>query len=97
MFDWWIALASAPKPLFMTFPFGIVADFRPVFDKDDGVLRFALLDKYVNGGTAASRAAAIADIERIRRLPMSAWRWATRSSSTGSTAGTAKATRSAST
>ncbi len=40
-----------------------------MFDKDDGVLRFALLDKYVNGGTAASRAAAIADIERIRRLP----------------------------
>jgi hypothetical protein len=69
VFDWWIELASAAKPLFMTFPFGIVADFRPVFDHDDGVLRFALLDKYVNGGTAASRAAAIADIERIRRLP----------------------------
>jgi phosphatidylserine/phosphatidylglycerophosphate/cardiolipin synthase-like enzyme len=67
VFDWWIDLASEPKPLFMTFPFGIVADFRPVFDKDDGVLRFALLDKYVNGGNAASRAAAIADIERIRK------------------------------
>jgi phosphatidylserine/phosphatidylglycerophosphate/cardiolipin synthase-like enzyme len=68
VFDWWIALAStAGKPLFMTFPFGIVADFRPVFDQDDGVLRFALLDKYVNGGTPESRAAAIADIERIRR------------------------------
>lgn len=67
VFDWWINLASEPKPLFMTFPFGIVADFRPVFDKNDGVLRFALLDKYVNGGNAASRAAAIAEIERIRR------------------------------
>lgn len=67
VFDWWIALASEPKPLFMTFPFGIVADFRPVFDQNDGVLRFALLDKYVNGGNAASRAAAVADIERIRR------------------------------
>jgi phosphatidylserine/phosphatidylglycerophosphate/cardiolipin synthase-like enzyme len=67
VFDWWIDLASDAKPLFMTFPFGIVADFRPVFDKDDGILRFALLDKYVNGGNAASRAAAIADIERIRR------------------------------
>jgi phosphatidylserine/phosphatidylglycerophosphate/cardiolipin synthase-like enzyme len=67
VFDWWIDLASAPgKPLFMTFPFGIVKDFRPVFDKEDGVLRFALLDKYVNGGTQASRAAAIADIKRIR-------------------------------
>ena len=53
----------------MTFPFGIVKDFRPVFDKNDKILRFALLDKYVNGGTKASRAAAIADIERIRRFP----------------------------
>jgi phosphatidylserine/phosphatidylglycerophosphate/cardiolipin synthase-like enzyme len=69
VFDWWIAYASRPKPLFMTFPFGIVKDFRPVFDKNDPVLRFALLDKYVNGGTPASRAAAIADIERIRRFP----------------------------
>ncbi len=68
-FDWWINLASTAKPLFMTFPFGIVKDFRPVFDKNDGILRFALLDKYVNGGTPDSRAAAIADIERIRRLP----------------------------
>lgn len=69
VFDWWIALADDPKPLFMTFPFGIVKDFRPVFDKNDGILRFALLDKYVNGGNAVSRAAAIADIERIRGLP----------------------------
>lgn len=69
VFDWWIELANSPKPLFMTFPFGIVKDFRPVFDKNDGVLRFAMLDKYVNGGNAASRAAAIAEIERIRRLP----------------------------
>jgi phosphatidylserine/phosphatidylglycerophosphate/cardiolipin synthase-like enzyme len=69
VFDWWIALANEPKPLFMTFPFGIVKDFRPVFDKNDGVLRFAMLDKYVNGGSAASRAAAIADIERMRRFP----------------------------
>jgi len=69
VFDWWIELADEPKPLFMTFPFGIVKDFRPVFDKNDGVLRFAMLDKYVNGGNAASRAEAIADIERIRKLP----------------------------
>lgn len=69
VFQWWIDLASANKPLFMTFPFGIVKDFRPVFDKDDGVLRFALLDKYVNVGTSASRAVAIAEIERIRRHP----------------------------
>jgi hypothetical protein len=68
VWDWWIALAKTQgKPLFMTFPFGIVKDFRPVYDQNDGVLRFALLDKYVNGGSAESRAAAIADIERIRR------------------------------
>jgi len=66
VFDWWIELAEDPRPLFMTFPFGIVKDFRPVFDKKDGVLRFAMLDKYVNGGNATSRAEAIADIERIR-------------------------------
>lgn len=70
VFDWWINIANSPgKPLFMTFPFGIVKDFRPVFDKNDSVLRFALLDKYVNGGNPTSRAEAIADIERIRRYP----------------------------
>lgn len=70
VFDQWVQLAQqAGLPLFMTFPFGIVKDFRPVYDQNDGVLRFALLDKYVNGGTTASRAAAIADIERIRRHP----------------------------
>jgi phosphatidylserine/phosphatidylglycerophosphate/cardiolipin synthase-like enzyme len=53
----------------MTFAFGIVKDFRPVFDHDDGVLRFALLEKYANGGTAASREEAISEIKRIRRLP----------------------------
>ena len=69
VFDWWIELASDPRPLFMTFPFGIVKDFRGVFDHNDGILRFALLDKYVNGGTKATRAAAIAEIERLRRFP----------------------------
>lgn len=69
VFKWWIELASADRPLFMTFPFGIVKDFRPPFDVSDGVLRFALLDKYVNGGNKASRAAAIQDIEQIRRHP----------------------------
>lgn len=69
VFNWWIDLADDPKPLFMTFPFGIVKDFRPVFDKNDGVLRFALLDKYVNGGNKASRDAAIAEIIRIRKHP----------------------------
>ena len=70
VWDWWIKLATTHgKPLFMTFPFGIVKDFRPVFDQNDGVLRFALLDKYVNGGNAASRKAAIAEIVATRRHP----------------------------
>jgi phosphatidylserine/phosphatidylglycerophosphate/cardiolipin synthase-like enzyme len=70
VFDWWIDLASeSGKAVFMTFPFGIVMDFRPVFDKNDGILRFALLDKYINGGNAASRTAAVNDIIRIRKLP----------------------------
>ena len=67
--DCWIKLANTEKPLFMTFPFGIVKDFRPAFDKNDGILRLALLYKYVNGGTQDSRVAAIAHVERIRRLP----------------------------
>jgi phosphatidylserine/phosphatidylglycerophosphate/cardiolipin synthase-like enzyme len=66
IYDWWVELADVAKPLFMTFPFGIAKEFRRVYDKNDGLLRFALLDKYVNGGTPASRAEAIADTERIR-------------------------------
>ncbi len=70
VFEWWINMAKeCKKPLFMTFPFGIVKDFRPVFDQNDGVLRFGLLDKFVNGGDKASRASAIAEIQRIRRFP----------------------------
>ncbi|MBK6750328.1 MAG: hypothetical protein IPG67_10030 [Acidobacteria bacterium] len=70
IFDWWINLSNSQnKPLFMTFPFGIVKDFRPVFETNDGVLRFALLDKYVNGGNAQSRKIAIDQIEKLRRLP----------------------------
>jgi hypothetical protein len=70
VWEWWIKLAKTQgKQLFMTFPFGIVKDFRPVFDQGDGVLRFALLDKYVNGGTKESREIAIAEIEKARRHP----------------------------
>jgi len=69
-FDWFIDIASeAEHALFMTFPFGIVKDFRPVFNVKDDILRYALLDKYVNGGNAASRQAAIKEIKAIRKLP----------------------------
>lgn len=30
--DWWVELAASGKPLFMTFPFGMGAAFRSVFD-----------------------------------------------------------------
>jgi phosphatidylserine/phosphatidylglycerophosphate/cardiolipin synthase-like enzyme len=69
-FHWFIDLASsAQQALFMTFPFGIVKDFRPVFSQADQVLRFALLEKYVNGGNAQSRAKAVKEIMAARRLP----------------------------
>ena len=69
-FRWFIDLASSAKDaLFMTFPFGIVKDFRPVFNVEDQVMRFALLDKYVNGGNAASRAQAVQEIRAARNLP----------------------------
>ncbi len=70
VFDWYKVIAqSSQRGLFMTFPFGIVTDFRPVYDKNDNVLRYAMLDKYVNGGNKASRQAAVEDTIRIRKLP----------------------------
>jgi len=69
-FRWFIDLASSAQgALFMTFPFGIVKGFRPVFSVEDQVLRFALLEKYVNGGNAASRAQAVQEIKAARSLP----------------------------
>ena len=69
-FDWYIDIASqAKRGLFMSFPFGIVTDFRPVYDQNDNVLRYALLEKYVNGGNEASRKAAVDDTIRIRKYP----------------------------
>ena len=70
-FDWFINIADTSQSgLFMTFPFGITKDFRAdVFDKNDGVLRYAMLEMYANGGNAASREEAKQDTIRIRRLP----------------------------
>lgn len=65
--EWWVNIASSKNlPLFMTFPFGMSKEFREAYDHDDGVLRFALLDKYVNGGTQESREATKADTIRLR-------------------------------
>ncbi|HEY9182383.1 MAG TPA: phospholipase D-like domain-containing protein, partial [Gammaproteobacteria bacterium] len=70
VYDYYVALAkSATAAVFMTYPFGMSKEFRAAYDANDGVLRYALLDKYVNGGNAASRKAATDDTIRIRKHP----------------------------
>jgi phosphatidylserine/phosphatidylglycerophosphate/cardiolipin synthase-like enzyme len=65
--DWYAKIAAgAKKALFMTFAFGMHQFFKSVYEQDDGVLRFALMEKEGNGaGLAQGRK----DIARIRRLP----------------------------
>ncbi len=64
---WYAKIAdSARKPLFMTFAFGMHKDFQKVYEQNDGVLRFALMEKEGNGrGLAQGKK----DIRRIRALP----------------------------
>lgn len=66
MLRWWTELANTGEPLFMTFPFGMAKEFQSVFDQNDGVLRFGLLDKFGNGGAAAAGELALT---MIRKLP----------------------------
>jgi hypothetical protein len=66
MMDWWKTLANVGTPVFMTFPFGMGKDFQTVYDQSDGILRFALLDKFGNG---ASKAAAEVALTAIRQYP----------------------------
>lgn len=54
------------KPLFMTFAFGMHKDFQKVYEQNDGVLRFALMEKEGNG---AGLEQGKKDIRRIRALP----------------------------
>jgi phosphatidylserine/phosphatidylglycerophosphate/cardiolipin synthase-like enzyme len=70
-FDWLISIANTAKAgLFMTFPFGIAKDFRAdVYDKNDDILRYAMLEMYANGGNKKSRQEAKDDTVRIRRFP----------------------------
>ena len=56
----------AKRGLFMTFAFGMNKVFQPVYEQNDGVLRFALMEKEGNG---ASLEKAKQDITRIRKLP----------------------------
>jgi phosphatidylserine/phosphatidylglycerophosphate/cardiolipin synthase-like enzyme len=65
--DWYAQIAdSAKQGLFMTFAFGMDRRFQQVYEQNDGVLRFALMEKEGNG---AQLAQGKIDIARIRRLP----------------------------
>jgi phosphatidylserine/phosphatidylglycerophosphate/cardiolipin synthase-like enzyme len=65
--DWYAAIAnSAQQALFMTFAFGMHDKFKTVYEQNDGVLRFALMEKEGHGiGLEQAKK----DIRRIRRLP----------------------------
>ena len=63
--DWYAALAGgAERALFTTFAFGMNERFVQVYDREDGVLRFALMEKKGNGRAYKEQAA---EIDRIRR------------------------------
>jgi phosphatidylserine/phosphatidylglycerophosphate/cardiolipin synthase-like enzyme len=57
---------SAKEALFMSFAFGMNKVFQEVYEQNDGVLRFALMEKE---GTGKNLAQAKIDIRRIRNLP----------------------------
>jgi phosphatidylserine/phosphatidylglycerophosphate/cardiolipin synthase-like enzyme len=65
--DWYTEIAAAArKALFMTFAFGMHKNFKKVYEHNDGVLRFALMEKEGNGrGLEQGKK----DIRRIRALP----------------------------
>jgi phosphatidylserine/phosphatidylglycerophosphate/cardiolipin synthase-like enzyme len=65
--EWYAHLAGEPKkPLFMTFAFGMNDLFVPIYERDDGVIRYALMEKKGNGRAAKEQAKVI---DRIRKLP----------------------------
>jgi phosphatidylserine/phosphatidylglycerophosphate/cardiolipin synthase-like enzyme len=65
--DWYAEIADrATKALFMTFAFGMHESFQKVYEQNNAVLRFALMEKEGNG---AGLAQAKLDIRRIRALP----------------------------
>jgi phosphatidylserine/phosphatidylglycerophosphate/cardiolipin synthase-like enzyme len=57
-------MADAEKPLFMTFAFGMHQFFRDVYQRDDDVLRYALMEQEGNG---ASLPKAREFIRKLRR------------------------------
>lgn len=65
--EWYADVANrAEKALFMTFAFGMHKNFQKVYEQNDGVLRFALMEKEGNGSALAQGKK---DIRRIRALP----------------------------
>ena len=65
--DWYASLAGgAQRALFATFAFGMNSRFVNVYDRQDGVLRFALMERKGNGKTYKQQAR---EIDRIRRRP----------------------------
>ncbi len=66
--DWYAetVAGAAERALFMTFAFGMDKRFRRAYERDDEVLRFALMDEEA-AGSGASREKAIAEIEQIRK------------------------------
>ncbi len=65
--EWYAHLAGEPKkPLFMTFAFGMNDLFVPIYERRDGMIRYALMEKKGNGRTFKEQAKVI---DRLRRLP----------------------------
>lgn len=67
--DWYAELAGgAQEGLFMTFAFGMNDRFAKLYERQDDVLRLALMETYANG-TAQVVAAARKRIEAFRKRP----------------------------
>ncbi|AUD06770.1 phospholipase D-like domain-containing protein [Spirosoma pollinicola] len=65
--DWYAIVANmANKGLFMTFAFGMHKNFQQVYEQNDGVLRFALME---NEGVGRGLTQGKIDLARIRKLP----------------------------
>ena len=68
--EWYAALATqASAALFMTFAFGMNAQFKHAYQHGTASLRYALLDKLIPSGTRKDkREAAIAEMTTLRKL-----------------------------
>lgn len=57
---------DATRALFMTFAFGMNKVFVPIYKQEDGILRFALMDKEGSGKTINEQKQTIAEIRRVK-------------------------------